>query len=304
MRTDEYGAVRASQGLLISSYAAQASEPAADNAPGMALAKQLRTLGQNLSQAAATHQTVALAAHIGSQKPPSKPSPQTAPALQALHTSLSGMVSPAGLSQAQEDAANANTATHQKLPHTSSANVAIAARGGLIQTAQAIHLGAGDTLTLAAGQTSDLASAAAQRIHTGQAIGVLGGAIKPGQGAGTGLSLLAAQGKVSLQAQAGPMQVAAKKDLKLQTANAHIDWAAAKKITLATSGGASIVIEGGNITVQCPGKITVKAGKKSFVGITLRPKACLPRQSMQLDEQFQFVDDAGDPLARCGEATV
>ena len=44
------------------------------------------------------------------------------------------------------------------------------------------------------------------------------------------------------------------------------DWAAAKKITLVTSGGASIVIDANGITTQCPGKITVKAATKSFVG--------------------------------------
>jgi uncharacterized protein (DUF2345 family) len=50
------------------------------------------------------------------------------------------------------------------------------------------------------------------------------------------------------------------------SANAHIDWAGAKRISLSTAGGANITIEGGNITVQCPGKIKVHAGKKSFVG--------------------------------------
>jgi type VI secretion system secreted protein VgrG len=35
---------------------------------------------------------------------------------------------------------------------------------------------------------------------------------------------------------------------------------------LTTAGGANITIEGGNITVMCPGKITVRAGTKSFVG--------------------------------------
>jgi type VI secretion system secreted protein VgrG len=71
---------------------------------------------------------------------------------------------------------------------------------------------------------------------------------------------------VQMQAQAGLAEVAAKGLINVQSANAHIDWAAAKKITLATSGGASIVIEAAGITVQGPGKITVKAAKKSFVG--------------------------------------
>jgi type VI secretion system secreted protein VgrG len=55
------------------------------------------------------------------------------------------------------------------------------------------------------------------------------------------------------------------------SANAHVDWAAAKSISLSTAGGANITIEGGNITVQCPGKITIHAAKKSFVGPALNP---------------------------------
>jgi uncharacterized protein (DUF2345 family) len=45
-----------------------------------------------------------------------------------------------------------------------------------------------------------------------------------------------------------------------------VDWAAAKRISLSTADGANITIEGGNITVQCPGKVVVRAGKKSFGG--------------------------------------
>ncbi|MGH8086372.1 MAG: DUF2345 domain-containing protein, partial [Lysobacter sp.] len=41
---------------------------------------------------------------------------------------------------------------------------------------------------------------------------------------------------------------------------------AGKTVHLATEGGASITIEGGNISVTCPGNIVVHAGKKSFVG--------------------------------------
>nr|WP_307155914.1 DUF2345 domain-containing protein [Duganella sp. Leaf126] len=55
-------------------------------------------------------------------------------------------------------------------------------------------------------------------------------------------------------------------EVNVVSANAHIDWAAAKSISLSTAGGANITISGGNITVQCPGKITVHAAKKSFAG--------------------------------------
>jgi type VI secretion system secreted protein VgrG len=109
----------------------------------------------------------------------------------------------------------------------------------------------------------------AYRLHTGQAIGVLAGAVGAGsQAAGTGLTLIAGSDNTELQAQAGTLQIAARDDVNIQSQSAHIDWAAAKKITLATAGGASIVIEGGNITVACPGTITVKASAKRFAGPT------------------------------------
>ena len=69
-----------------------------------------------------------------------------------------------------------------------------------------------------------------------------------------------------MQAQSDAMQVAAKLDVTIQSANAHIDWAAAKRIVMSVAGGASITLEGGNITVMCPGTMTVQAGVKSFAG--------------------------------------
>ena len=98
---------------------------------------------------------------------------------------------------------------------------------------------------------------------------------------------------------------------KAQTARAGIDrvhglrhhYAQARYAELTgwkapAAGGASIVIEGGNITVMCPGKISVWAGKKSFVGAineaTQMPE--MPRSTMKFDEKFQLVDGAGDPL--------
>jgi hypothetical protein len=96
---------------------------------------------------------------------------------------------------------------------------------------------------------------------------VLAGSIKPGdQAAGKGVSLIAAQGDVEVQAQSDVMELAAKGLVNIMSANAHIDWAAAKRIVMSTAGGANITMEGGNITVQCPGTITVKAGAKSFTG--------------------------------------
>jgi uncharacterized protein (DUF2345 family) len=115
------------------------------------------------------------------------------------------------------------------------------------------------------GADTQIATGGQLRIHTSQAIGLLGGAVKPGIPE-LGVQLIAARDSIHVEAQAGAMQVQARDVINVKSSNAHIDWAAAKKISLSTAGGANITIDGGNITVQCPGKIEVKAGKKSFIG--------------------------------------
>ena len=186
-------------------------------------------LAQTLSQAAGTHQAVALAAHLGAQAANSaRLSDSEAPA-KALHTVLKGMVDACDLDTAQQDAQARSTATAQgKLPHSGAPIVAIEARAGLAATAgQDLHWSAGEGIVIASGQDTHLATAGASRVHTGQAIGILAGAVQPGdQAQGTGLSLIAGQGAIDIQAQAGTLQVAAKGDLAIQSAQAHVDWAA------------------------------------------------------------------------------
>ena len=268
LRTDAYGTVRGAQGVLISSYGIQPSEPAGDNAAGMALASQFKNLSQTFSDAAKTHQTVQLASAIGSVKASqSALSDKEAPA-QAMHTALKGMVSAASLEQAIADAAAKSTATQDKLPHTTDPVIAISAKAGLaIVAGQDVVMSAGEGITLGAGQDANLATGGAMRIHSGQAIGVLAGAIGAGtEASGKGITLIAGQGPIDVQAQAGTLQVAAKGDVSIQSKFAHINWAAAKSIKMVVGGGASLFIGGGGITAECPGTLTVKASVKSFQG--------------------------------------
>ena len=307
LRTDAYGAVRAACGVLISTYGPSGTggsgagdataEPAGDNAAGIALAAQLKTLGQSLNQAASTHQTTTLAAQVGSNKAsqsslaPEGVKPEAV--LAAWHTSVKGMVQGASFDEAQSDAASKNTATTQgKVPASADPIIALQARAGWATSAgQDVQLSAGDNITLASGQDSHWASGGAFRLHTGQSIGVLAGAVQPGAGAaGTGITLIAAQGDTQIQAQSDSLQIAAKQQVSIQSETANIDWAAAKKITLATAGGASIVIEGGNITVMCPGTITVQAGAKAFSGPGNVSYALpqMPKMNIQFKQDFPF----------------
>jgi len=124
----------------------------------------------------------------------------------------------------------------------------------------------GETLTLASGAGSEAAIAGDARLHSGQAIGVLAAAVDGRQTQANSLSLVSGEGALDVQAQSDDVRVQSKEGLKLISANADVALAAGKTLHLAVAGGASVTIEGGNITVACSGTITVHASKKSFVG--------------------------------------
>jgi uncharacterized protein (DUF2345 family) len=266
LRTDAYGAVRGGAGLLVSSYksphSAARREPAGDNAPGIAMLKQAVKLGETFNEAATTHKTVPLAAHTG--MPEAK---DEEPPLKQLLTAASGMVAPDGLDAALADAGGRNTQPDGgKLPHSVDPIVAISAKDGMaVSAARDVQLASGQVATVMSGKDTQLATGGQMRLHTGQSIGMLGGAVQPGT-RDIGVQLIAARENIDVQAQAGTIGVMARDEINVKSSNAHIDWASAKKISLSTAGGANITIDGGNITVQCPGKIVIKAGKKSFVG--------------------------------------
>ena len=257
----------------------------------IARARQWNALAGAFNGAAQTHQTVQLSGVIGSAKANQSALDDKAPPIAAWLTQASGMVAGSALDGAFTDAGNKSTATTPgTVPHGTDAVINVAARAGLAMVSgQDTAFISHENVQFASGQDTDVAVGGALRIHTGQAIGLLGGAIKAGdQAAGTGLTMIAGSGDVDVQAQAGTLQVAALNDLKIQSQSANIDWASAKKITLATAGGASIVIEGGNVTVMCPGTITVQAATKSLASgaNTNVELPSLPAYALHLDSRF------------------
>lgn len=237
-----------------------------------------------------THQTVGLAAHAGAARANASVLDEKASPLKAMLTAVSGMVGKDSLDAARADATERNTtAGDGKLPHSTDPIIAIAARDGMGANAgQSLQLANGETVTLMSGQDTQFVTGGQMRVHTGQAIGVLAGAVKAGEG-NIGLQLIAAKDSIEIQAQADELKVQARDEVNVISANAHIDWAAAKRISLSTAGGANITIDGGNITVQCPGKITIHAGKKSFFGPEnlAYPMPKLPRSEL-IKRTIQF----------------
>jgi uncharacterized protein (DUF2345 family) len=232
-------------------------------------------------------------------KPQASVLDETAAPLPALVKTFSGMVDGKAVDAARSDAEKKNTATAGKLPHTSDAVVGVAAKAGLgLSAAAGICWANGEDLVWSCGGDLGLAAAKAWRVHSGQAIGVLAGAVGAGSGAaGTGLSLIAAQGKVQLQAQSDTLSVQAKDEVRVTSVNESVDFAAAKAIKLKVAGGAAIEIAGGNITVKAPGTITVNAGQKSFSGASSVSHEMNSWATSSFDEQFVLAQENGRPIA-------
>jgi len=234
LRTDTYGAARAGKGLLVSSYAIDHSmssrEPAGENAAGIGMLLQAAKLAEAFHSASVTHQTVGLATHLGAGKANASVLDAQAPPLKALWASTAGA--------ADKDGAKAD-ARAENFPHSSDPVIAIAAKDGFATNAgHDLQLANGETMSLTSGQDTQFVTGARMRWQTGQAVGVLGGAIESGR-IGQGLQLISAKKTVDIQAQADELKVQARDVVNVISAHAHMDWAAAKRISLSTAGGAN-----------------------------------------------------------------
>jgi type VI secretion system secreted protein VgrG len=102
-----------------------------------------------------------------------------------------------------------------------------------------------------------------------------------------GISLTAAKGKFTASALTDGMDLFAQKQLRVASESADVQVSAKSKITL-NSGGASLDIEGGNMTFRCPGAFTIKAGSFTFVGPdnTPTPLPSLPKSSPKICDSY------------------
>ncbi|NMM08662.1 MAG: type VI secretion system tip protein VgrG [Polaromonas sp.] len=266
LRSDAYGAVRAGAGLMFTTYAIQHN------------ARQRDPAG---------HATVKLASHEGSIQPNASTIDEAAAPLAALLKASATQVSGQRLQSAYSDApAKQTSPSANAVPHSGGPILTLAGQAGLgLIAGQSLQFSNGETLSLMSGQDSQSITGGQLRIHSGQAIGILGGAAGPGED-GKGLTLIAAQDPVRYEAQSDAINIQAKELINLQSANSNIDFAAAKSISLSTAAGANITIEGGNITVQCPGKLTVHASAKKFDGPTSLSRETQTWPKVKFDEEF------------------
>ena len=235
-------------------------EPAGDNAPGIALLKQAQGFVETFNRAAAAHQTVqfilAKGGSLNGESSQSVIDDKQAP-MAAMLQKISGLVA------ASDGSTDGNG---QKIPQMHAPLVVVTAQAGIgVAASDGVHIAAGEASHVGSGRDTHIAVGDAMSIQSGQAIGMLAGAVGAGDG-NAGIQLVTGQGDVQLQAQSDAMTFAAHDLVRLISANSHIDFAAAKSIVICTEGGASLTVEGGNITFACPGTISIKAASKRFAG--------------------------------------
>ncbi|HGM6730685.1 TPA: type VI secretion system Vgr family protein [Stenotrophomonas maltophilia] len=243
LRSDAWGAVRATAGLWLDSMQRSAATPAGLRAAPVALLRQTLVLAHSFDEAARQQRTVRL----------------RGPAIEGngasvLQTLADSVAASQRLQGADED-----------IPATGSAVLGLSAPAGICQVAgQAIQLGVGHSTLLASGGSSAVTVAGHGRWQCRQAIGVLAGATRnPGS---AGLSVVAGQQVLDMQAQADAVHLQARAGLLAASQQGEVQLAAGNTLHIATAGGASITLADGHLRVSCPGTLTIKAGNRHFTG--------------------------------------
>ncbi|WP_332877496.1 DUF2345 domain-containing protein [Massilia sp. S19_KUP03_FR1] len=239
LKTENSLAVRAGRGLLLASE--RQAQAQMDARAAHAQLETSRQLQETLAGTAQQHK-----AGIKDKDGGAEPAPAELPAIAQMQHS-------AGVLDAVDNAVAA----------WSEPMLQLSSPAGIVATTPVNAVfAAGATTSLSAGQTVNLV-----------AQGSSGHAVKAGIGLFTygkggdrnGLAMHAASGKVSSQSQSGATRLTADKAVTVASINQSVSVAAKTHVLMTAQGGA-LKIEGGNITLSCPGQIDFKATVKELAG--------------------------------------
>ncbi|WP_342594785.1 type VI secretion system tip protein TssI/VgrG [Salinicola lusitanus] len=247
LRTDAYGAIRANQGLYLTSWGQLgASGDQLDLTPAKQQLDSAYNLTDSLSQSAADHNADALDAREHLK--------------QAGEDADDTYGNSEQLADAKQDNARGATdsggrgeAARMKAPWLHMASPA----GITMSTPESTHLAQGRSLSVSSGEDVNVATGKSLVASISEKLSLF---VQK-----AGIKLFAARGKVDIQAQSDNLEATARRDLNVTSSDQKIDLAAAKEILL-VSGGAYVRIKGGDIELHAPGKVTVKGATKSFGG--------------------------------------
>jgi len=243
LKTESYGALRAGQGMYVTTYpAGMGSQPLDARAASSQLINS-ESLLESMSQASEAHQAESLKDGYDELKM----------FTDATQNSIAGPSS--GGITAGGGTGNANGFTNPIMLLASPAGIALSTqKSNQIYADEQINIVSGQNTYVATGKS--LIASIAEKISLFVQ--------------NAGMKLFAAKGKVEIQAHADNIELIAQKTLKMISATDNIE-AAAKQDILLTAGGAYIRLSKGNIEMHAPGKISIKGTQHSFSGPTSQP---------------------------------
>ncbi|MFM0299281.1 type VI secretion system Vgr family protein [Paraburkholderia sediminicola] len=266
LKSDACGAVRAVQGLYVSTHAANgsSSQPLDVHDTQQQLISSESVI-EALSGASETHQAESLKDGHDSLKA----------FTDTTQNSVSGTST--GGSTAGGGTGSANTFKEPVMLFGSPAGIALS-------TPRSTHIVADQQVNIVSGQNTHIAAGKSLVTSVAQQISLFV--------QNAGMKLFAAKGKVEIQAHSDNIELTAQKTLRLLSATEKIEAAANQEILL-TSGGAYIRIVGGNIEIHAPGNIDIKGSQHSFNGptSTTYPLPPLPTSKYAAAMQYLYHDD-------------
>src|SRR5690349_7505650 len=253
LNSDAYGAIRAGQGIYVSTHAKSATSQQLDVGEAHTQITNAQSLLDALSQASETHQAESFLDGQNALKDFAK----------ATLSSATG-ASASGGNTAGGGTGSANAFSEPVMLMASPAGIALS-------TQQSTHIGANEQINLVAGQSVHVATGKSLIASVAQKLSLFA--------QHAGMKLLAGKGKVEIQAHDDNIELTAQKSVKLISATQTIEGVAKQEILL-TSGGAYIRLKDGNIEIHAPGAIDVKAAQHGFTG------------PVRLDEKFPSWTDS------------
>ncbi|MBR8458688.1 type VI secretion system tip protein VgrG [Burkholderia dolosa] len=269
LRTDAYGAMRAGQGLYVTTHLKQANSQPLDVGDAKQQLANAEGLVESMSQVSEMHQAESLGTGRDALK-------QLADATQH---SVAGATAGGGRTGGG-GTGNANAFKEPVMLFASPAGIGVASQ-------QSVHLASEQQTNIVSGQSTFITSGKSLIAGIRDRISLFA--------QNAGMKLFAGKGKVEVQAHADNVELTAQKTVKILSATEKTEIAAAREILL-TSGGAYIRIGNGNIEIHAPGRVDVKGSQHSFAGPARLsyPLPDLPQSSPATFSQkvlFRSIDD-------------
>ncbi|PRE87340.1 type VI secretion system Vgr family protein [Burkholderia gladioli] len=270
LRTDDYGAVRASRGLYVTTHAGSAGSQPLDVREARQQLVSAESVIEAMSQASQTHQAESLMNGHDALKKFTDATQNSVPGAQAGGRTAGG------------GTGNANVFKSPVMLVASPSGIALS-------TQESVHVSSDEQTNLISGQSTFIASGKSLVASVAEKISLFV--------QNAGMKLFAAKGKVEIQAHSDDIELSAQKTVKVLSATEKIEVAAQQEILL-TSGGAYIRIKDGNIEIHAPGKVDVKGASHAFTGPTQLHTnlGAFKPTAGPYDEALQFKDELGKPL--------